>query len=50
MLILKDYLGNITISIKNKKALIQKNAFSFLSKSDLKQLRILIDIIYQKII
>lgn len=46
MLILKNYLGNITIFIKNKKTLVQKNAFFLFLKSDLKQLRILINIVY----
>lgn len=41
---LKDYLRNIIISIKDKEAFVQTNA------CNLKQIKILISIAYQKVI
>ncbi len=49
MPVLKDYLGNIAISMKDKEALVRKSIFPPPPRSDLRQLRIPIGVAHQKI-
>ncbi len=46
---LKDHLGNVAVSMKDKEALVRKSAFPPPPKSDLRQPKILKGVVYQKI-
>lgn len=46
---MKDHLGNVAISMKDKKALVRKNAFPPPPKNDLRQPKISKSVAHQKI-